>query len=70
MAFFGDIHTNPWNNYRFYGSITVAALGVIVAIGVKFVQMFAPITLMSVIVAIGSIVIGSFLVNAQNTNIW
>lgn len=44
MAIFGDIHHNPWNNFRLYGTAFMLLLTFIVAVGVKFVQMFAPIS--------------------------
>lgn len=64
MAQFGDIHLNPWNNFRVYGTCLVVLLTLIVAVGVKFVQYFAPISLACVIISISSITIGAFEANA------
>ena len=70
MAFFGDIHTDPWNNYRVYGTAFMIVLTLTVAIGVKFIALFAPISLACVIVSILSIVVGAILANPESKNIW
>lgn len=70
MAVFGDIHHDPWNNFRIYGTAFMLVLTVIVAVGVKFVQMFAPISLACVIVSFLSIVIGALLANPDTKDIW
>jgi len=70
LAVFGDVHHNPWNNFRLYGTVVMLLLTLIVAVGVKFVQMFAPISLACVIISFLSIVIGACLATAESTNIW
>ena len=72
LAYFGDIHTNPWNNYRVYGTIAVILETIVVMVGVKFVQLFAPFSLVCVIVSIIAIYIGSFLAGATDhaQDIW
>lgn len=60
-AIFGDIHHDPWNNYRIYGTCLLFLLTVVVALGVKIVQLFAPISLLCVIISILSIVVGAFM---------
>jgi len=69
LAFFGDIHHNPWNNFRVYGTVVIVLLTIVVAVGVKFVQLFAPFSLACVIVSILSIFIGSFQANADNRDV-
>ena len=66
LAYFGDIHHNPWNNFRVYGTVVVILLTLVVAVGVKFVQLFAPFSLACVVISIVSIFIGSFQANAGN----
>jgi len=70
LAIFGDVHHDPWNNFRLYGTVSLLVLTLIVAVGVKFVQMFAPISLACVIISFLSIVIGACLATAESTNIW
>jgi len=70
LAVFGDVHHDPWNNFRLYGTVIMLVLTLIVAVGVKFVQMFAPISLACVIISFVSIVIGACLATAESTNIW
>ena len=70
IAIFGDVHHNPWNNFRVYGTISMLVLTLVVAIGVKFVQLFAPISLACVIISFLSIVIGALLANSENKDIW
>jgi len=70
MAFFGDVHHDPWNNFRVYGTVVMLLLTLIVAVGVKFVQMFAPISLACVIISFLSIIIGACLATAESTDIW
>ena len=70
LAVFGDVHHDPWNNFRLYGTVIMLVLTLIVAVGVKFVQMFAPISLACVIISFLSIIIGACLATAESTNIW
>ncbi|XP_002733951.1 solute carrier family 12 member 4-like [Saccoglossus kowalevskii] len=59
--------TNLQNNFRLYGTILLIIVGIIVSIGVKFVQMFAPVSLTCVIISIISIYIGGFLASVSNS---
>ena len=70
MAYFGDIHLDPWNNYRVYGTVFLIGLTLIVAVGVKFVALFAPISLACVIISILSIVVGAALATPESKNVW
>jgi hypothetical protein len=70
LAIFGDIHHDPWNNFRLYGTAFMLVLTFIVAVGVKFVQLFAPISLACVIISFISILIGAVLANPETNNIW
>ncbi|CAD5112656.1 DgyrCDS1873 [Dimorphilus gyrociliatus] len=60
LAIFGDMHENPENNMRFYGSIIIILMAVVVGFGVRFVQMLAPVSLICVVVAIASVFAGAF----------
>lgn len=57
----GDIHHDPWNNFRLYGTVFMILITLIVAVGVKFVSYFAPVSLGCVIISILSILIGAFI---------
>jgi len=70
LAIFGDVHHDPWNNFRLYGTVVMLVLTLIVAVGVKFVQMFAPISLACVIISFLSIIIGACLATAESTSLW
>lgn len=61
LAIFGDIHHDPWNNYRLYGTGFMIVITLIVGFGVKFVSFFAPVSLACVIVSILSIFVGAFI---------
>uniref|UniRef100_X1Z3Q1 Amino acid permease/ SLC12A domain-containing protein n=1 Tax=Capitella teleta TaxID=283909 RepID=X1Z3Q1_CAPTE len=69
LAMFGDIHTNPWNNFRLYGTIAVILLTFVVAVGVRFVQMLAPFSLACVIISVLCIFIGAFQANAETRDV-
>ena len=69
LAYFGDIHHDPWNNFRLYGTVMVIALTFIVAVGVKFVAIFAPFSLACVIVSIICVFIGSFEASASTRDV-
>lgn len=69
IAIFGS-HGNPWNNYRVYGTIALLFITLIVAVGVRFVQIFAPISLVCVIVSYFAVVIGAFQANEHTRDVW
>lgn len=56
-----------YNNYRCYASGLLLLEFIIVACGVKVVQIFAPVSLLAVIVSIISIYIGSFVASPENS---
>lgn len=63
MSLFGeDISDNfiKFNNFRVYGSFLLMILGLIVFVGVKFVNKFAGVALACVLLTILSIYIGIF----------
>ena len=70
LCFFGDIHENPWNNYRIYGTLALLLLTLVVAVGVQFVAYFAPFALLCVIFTIVCIFIGAFEANDKTRDIW
>ena len=69
MAIFGD-HDDPWNNFRLYGTIGLIFLTLLVAVGVRFVQMFAPISLVCVIVSFLAVIVGAFQANEHTRDVW
>ena len=62
LSIFGDttIPENMYNNFRVYGSGLLAILGLVVFVGVKFVNKFAAVALMCVIGSIITIYVGLF----------
>ena len=70
LCFFGDIHEDPWNNYRVYGTIALLLLTLLVGVGVKFVAYFAPIALISVMFTILCCFIGAFQANEKTRDLW
>ena len=70
LIIFGDIHHDPWNNFRVYGTVLIIILTFIVAVGVKFVQYFAPFSLICVIISILCIFIGAFQANSSTRDVW
>ena len=70
MSIFGDDITDDFikfNNYRVYGTILLIIMGGIVFVGVKFVNKFASVALLCVLLTILSIYIGIF-ANAATGN--
>ena len=65
FAYFGDIHHDPWNNFRIYGTFLLLVLTLITALGVRIVQLLAPFSLVCVIVSILSIIVGAFVNNSN-----
>ncbi len=60
LSIFGDSKDNDamCNNFRFYGTILLWILGLIVFVGVKFVNKFGAVALGCVLISILSIYIG------------
>ncbi len=61
MSLFGEDITDDFikfNNFRVYGSILLVFMGLIVFVGVKFVNKFASVALACVLLTILSIYIG------------
>ncbi|KRY75863.1 Solute carrier family 12 member 5, partial [Trichinella pseudospiralis] len=56
-----------FNNFRVYATALLLIEFCIVALGVKFVQFFAPISLACVVISIFSVYIGAFLSNAESS---
>ncbi|XP_070568851.1 solute carrier family 12 member 4-like isoform X1 [Ptychodera flava] len=66
----GDVSHNEHNlqnNFRLYGTILLIIVAVIVAVGVKFVQMFAPVSLACVIISIIAIFVGGFVTSESRS---
>ena len=62
ISIFGDTNVpeNMYNNYRVYGSGLLVIIGLIVYIGVKFVNKFAGVALACVILSIVAVYVGIF----------
>ena len=63
MSLFGPDISDDWvkfNNFRVYGTFLVMIMGTIVFFGVKFVNKFAAVALVCVLLTILSIYIGIF----------
>jgi hypothetical protein len=60
VSIYGDINdsSNFFWNARFYGSIWLATLGLLVFIGVKFVSKVSPLALICVLLSILAVFIG------------
>ncbi len=70
MSLFGDDLTDDFvkfNNFRVYGSVLLLCMGLIVFLGVKFVNKFASIALACVLLTIISIYVG-LLVNINGND--
>ncbi|KRX88912.1 Solute carrier family 12 member 5 [Trichinella pseudospiralis] len=59
-----------FNNFRVYATALLLIEFCIVALGVKFVQFFAPISLACVVISIFSVYIGAFLSSAESSPHW
>lgn len=68
---FGDPHHHDeaamFNNFRIYATGLLIIEIIIVALGVKFVQCFAPISLACVIVSIISVYVGAFVASPERS---
>lgn len=62
----GD-QTAMFNNFRLYGTGLLLVVIFVVALGVKFVQCFAPVSLFCVVISILSVYIGGFVATPQNS---
>lgn len=61
LSIFGDFtkdNSVMYNNFRVYGTILLWILGLIVFVGVKFVNKFGALALACVLVSIASIYVG------------
>lgn len=63
MSIFGDFTKDPeamYNNFRVYGTGLLLIMGMVVFVGVKFVNKFATIALACVILSITAVYVGIF----------
>ncbi|CAG0882391.1 unnamed protein product [Cyprideis torosa] len=63
MSLFGDITTDEnlkFHNFRIYGTVLLLFIALIISVGVKFVNKFASVALVCVIVSIVAIYVGIF----------
>lgn len=56
-----------FNNFRIYGTVFLIIVFLVCAIGVKFVQFFAPVSLAAVLLSIIAIVIGAVVAKPSNS---
>lgn len=62
-SIFGDFTKDPeamYNNFRVYGTGLLLIMGMVVFVGVKFVNKFATIALACVILSISAVYVGIF----------
>lgn len=62
----GD-HVDEINNFRLYASGLLLIEIIIVALGVRFVQCFAPVSLFCVVLSILAVYFGSFVANVERS---
>lgn len=63
ISIFGDFTKDPqamYNNFRVYGTGLLLIMGMVVFVGVKFVNKFATIALACVILSITAVYVGIF----------
>lgn len=63
LSIFGDFKADKsvmYNNFRFYGTILLWVLGLIVFVGVKFVNKFGAVALALVLLSIAAVYVGIF----------
>lgn len=63
ISIFGDFTKDPeamFNNFRVYGTGLLLIMGMVVFVGVKFVNKFATIALACVILSITAVYVGIF----------
>ncbi|CAH0562337.1 unnamed protein product [Brassicogethes aeneus] len=71
LSLFGDIEIEEikFNNFRVYGTLLLIVMGIIVYIGVKFVNKFATVALACVIFSIVAVYVGIFVNINGNDNL-
>ncbi|GBP79126.1 Solute carrier family 12 member 6 [Eumeta japonica] len=72
ISIFGDFTTNPeamFNNFRVYGTCLLLVMGMVVFVGVKFVNKFATVALACVILSITAVYAGIFVNFYGNTKL-
>lgn len=63
ISIFGDFTKDPeamYNNFRVYGTGLLLIMGMVVFVGVKFVNKFATVALACVIMSITAVYVGIF----------
>lgn len=63
MSIFGDFTKDPeamYNNFRVYGTGLLLIMGMVVFLGVKFVNKFATVALACVLLSITAVYVGIF----------
>lgn len=63
LSIFGDFTKDPeamYNNFRVYGTGLLLVMGMVVFVGVKFVNKFATVALACVLLSITAVYIGIF----------
>lgn len=63
LSIFGDFTKDPeamYNNFRVYGTGLLLVMGMVVFVGVKFVNKFATVALACVILSITAVYVGIF----------
>lgn len=63
LSIFGDFTKDPeamYNNFRVYGSGLLIVMGMVVFVGVKFVNKFATVALACVLLSITAVYVGIF----------
>lgn len=56
-----------FNNFRVYASVLLLLVFGAVALGVRFVQMFAPVSLVCVLISVLAVFAGAFSANPSNS---
>lgn len=72
LSLFGDIEEDEeakFNNFRVYGTMLLVVMGIIVYIGVTFVNKFATVALACVIFSIVAVYVGIFVNINGNDNL-
>lgn len=63
LSIFGDFTKDPeamYNNFRVYGTGLLLVMGMVVFVGVKFVNKFATVALACVLLSITAVYVGIF----------
>lgn len=72
LSIFGDFTKDPeamFNNFRVYGTGLLLVMGMVVFLGVKFVNKFATVALACVILSITAVYVGIFVNFNGNDNL-